>query len=151
MASLPPPLWGPCMWRTIHYVAMGYPQAPSVYEREMYRSFYVSLGQVMPCMTCAQGYQELVGVAGGGLDAALDSGRLFEWTVELHNAVNAKLDKPELSTSDVVRDLLKPPGATTIPVSPPLAVMLPAMFVGFLGALLVAWLIYIFFRRGCKK
>ena len=78
----------------MHAVALGYPDAgASELQKLAYRSFFVSLGSVLPCDTCARGYSGML--SGGGLaalDRALDSGAdaLFAWTVDVHNSVGAK-------------------------------------------------------------
>jgi hypothetical protein len=95
-------VWAPAMWRTIHTVAMGYPESASEYDKAVYRSFFTCLGDVVPCGACAAGYRRLLNLPEarrahglGSLDEALDSGRLFRWTVELHNAVSREIGKPD--------------------------------------------------------
>jgi hypothetical protein len=127
---------------------MGYPAEPSEFQKATYRSFFETLSQVVPCPTCAQNLQRLLaGPFAESLDAALDAGRLFPWTVDLHNAVNEELGKPPQTLDAAVQELLRPPGVQRVPVAPPLAVMAPAMLIGFLGAFLIAWLVVRLCRR----
>ncbi len=76
------------MWHTIHFIALGYPAAPTLQQRDAYRTFFTTLGDVLPCKMCsthfAQHLRELP------IEPYLSSGdRLFEWSVKLHNMVNA--------------------------------------------------------------
>lgn len=88
-----PRLWGRDMWRTIHFVALGYPiREPSAEVVQSYQTFFEVLGPVLPCVKCSKHYHDhvhshpvrpfLVGRA-----------ELFRWTVDLHNAVNASLGR----------------------------------------------------------
>ena len=85
----------------MHTVALGYPaESPSEMQKAAYRSFFVSLGSVLPCETCARGYSGmLAGGALAALDRALDAGSdaLFAWTVDVHNSVGLK--SPKASSS----------------------------------------------------
>ena len=92
-----PDVWAAATWQTIHAVAMGYPRDPTELQRQAYRTFFAAcLGEVLPCGSCAASYRRFMLSRGGreSLDAALASDSLFEWTVALHNAVNAELGKP---------------------------------------------------------
>lgn len=86
--------WGPCMWKTLHFVALGYPESPNDQERTAYHAFFSSLHLVIPCKRCATNY--LAHLRELPLDMYLDSrDRLFEWTVRVHNIVNKEHGKPE--------------------------------------------------------
>ena len=101
-----PEVWAPAMWQTMHSVALGFPRSPTEQQKAAYRAFFVGLGDVIPCETCAASYRRLMlfGSAAGripSLDAALDApspcpltpSPLFAWSVALHNAVNAEIGK----------------------------------------------------------
>jgi mitochondrial FAD-linked sulfhydryl oxidase len=91
-AGFSPESWGPHAWKFIHMVAAAYPVTPTIQDKHMYRTFFESLGKVLPCPGCQVGYARL---ASESLTQAVFADRmsLFKWTVEMHNAVNAKLGK----------------------------------------------------------
>ena len=91
MPSLSPEIWGPSTWRAIHYVALGYPSAPSEDDVAAYGAFFGSLQRVLPCESCANNYRRHLREL--PIEPYLRSGRLFEWTVLLHNLVNRELGK----------------------------------------------------------
>ena len=103
-----PSTWGPSLWRAIHFVALGYPSAPSEADARTYGAFFRSLDAVIPCGTCADNYRRHLRelpiepyLVGGG------AGRLFEWTVLLHNIVDRETGKPDSSwTPDRAYDAL---------------------------------------------
>lgn len=90
-----PELWGPHAWAMVHLVAMSYPSNPTAADKAAYKAYYQSLGDVLPCPGCRVGYQRIitstVPMAPG---VFADRMALFKWTVDVHNAVNAKLGKP---------------------------------------------------------
>ncbi len=95
------------MWRSIHYIALGYPDNPSPEVRASYKEFFMRFGEVIPCKTCAVNYtrhlQELPidEYLGGALSGTKDP--LFVWSVHLHNTVNAENGKPILSLDQAYR------------------------------------------------
>ena len=44
--------WGRNIWKTIHYIPLGYPSNPSIEDKINYKNFYISLGNVLPCKIC---------------------------------------------------------------------------------------------------
>lgn len=92
-------VWGPALWRAIHFIALGYPAVPTEADAAAYRAFFEGLDRVIPCEVCAVNYrrhlQELP-IDGYLLGSARGEGSpsLFEWTVLLHNIVDRELGKP---------------------------------------------------------
>ena len=95
-----PQVWGEDMWRCIHVVALGYPLSGADADetsRASYRAFYTCLRDVLPCSHCRDEYGQLL--AAYDIDAALAGGKeaLFQWTVDVHNAVARRLGKTEMT------------------------------------------------------
>lgn len=91
--AMHPSIWGPATWGAIHYIALGYPLSePSPESRDAYSSFFTVLGPVLPCAMCSKHYQEHL--SQNPVTPALDSREaLFQWTVDLHNAVSQSIGK----------------------------------------------------------
>jgi hypothetical protein len=86
-------LWGKSIWSTVHVVALGFPESPTDTDRDSYRIFYNALGTVLPCSKCQENYARHMSEV--PIDYYLFSKQqLFDWTVKLHNIVNAELGKP---------------------------------------------------------
>lgn len=98
-------VWGPALWRAIHFIALGYPSVPTEADAVAYRSFFESLDKVIPCDVCAKNYRrhfEEIPIDGYLLgDRGGDSPSLFDWTVKLHNVVDAELGKADSEWSSV--------------------------------------------------
>lgn len=94
-----PTLWGPHVWAAIHVICLG---APEHFKGEQlsYQKFFDSLPYVLPCAKCKE--HLLQHLEKNPMDAALAGGKttLFTWSVQLHNAVNRSLGKPEMSVQD---------------------------------------------------
>jgi len=99
--KLPPSVWGPIFWHTIHITALGYPTEPSYAHKRSAKEFYESLGVLIPCPVCREHYQTYLQKMPitPHLDRRDD---LFKWTVELHNEVNTLLNKPRRSEGEVI-------------------------------------------------
>ena len=92
-----PVVWGNPMWKSIHYIALGYPDNATQIDKTAYYSYFTNLYKVIPCQSCADHLRLLV-VQNPITTEALKSNRsLFNWTVNIHNEVNKKLNKPILS------------------------------------------------------
>ena len=78
----------------MHQTALGYTNQPTAGQRATYGVFYEMLGSVLPCDECASHLRTLMRdlPVAGYLDT---SSTLFEWTVLLHNRVNAALGREE--------------------------------------------------------
>lgn len=98
---LPPQVWGPFFWHTIHITALGYPSQPTYTHKKAAKEFYESLSILIPCPICREHFAEHLKAypITPHLDSRTD---LFKWTVVLHNAVNKTLGKPEFSEQDSI-------------------------------------------------
>ena len=93
---LPPSVWGPFFWHTIHITALSYPSEPSYANKRAAKEFFESLGQLIPCPKCREHYQQHLQriPISPHLDRRAD---LFRWTVNLHNEVNKTVGKPPVT------------------------------------------------------
>lgn len=90
-----PAIWGPHLWKSIHYIALGYPDIPSMTDKYNYKLFYESIHKILPCEKCAEHYK--MSITNNPVDTFLDSPKsLFEWTVLIHNEANKHLGKPTI-------------------------------------------------------
>lgn len=99
MLHVPPEIWGPVFWCTLHLVSMGYPETPTYSEKRAAKEFYSSLIYLLPCPECRSHFQEIFQVM--PVDTWLDNrASLTEWVWMLHNRVNERLGKPTLTQSE---------------------------------------------------
>ena len=94
--GIEPALFGPHLWATMHYIALGAPDVLNDSQRTFYKNFYNHLPFIIPCSSCGEHLTE--NLAKLPIDDALGgSAALFKWTVDLHNIVNKSLGKPEMT------------------------------------------------------
>ena len=99
-----PDLWGPKLWQSIHFIALGYPDKPTESDVINYYRFFSNLWHVIPCYKCSINYKNHLKEL--PIDTYLSSKmKLFEWSVLLHNIVNKELGKNEISINDALNKL----------------------------------------------
>ena len=101
MKNIKPEIWGPHGWKFMHYVSLGYPEYPTDQDKIEYKSFYLSLGDILPCKKCGEGYKR--NIIEFPIDSALESkDLLIHWVIDIHNKVNKELNKPVLSYEEAI-------------------------------------------------
>jgi len=99
---VPPEVWGPFFWHTIHIAALGYPQEPTYSDKKAMKEFFESLQHIIPCPICRAHYTSHL--AKLPITASIDSRvDLFRWTVDLHNEVNVMLGKRKFTETEVIQ------------------------------------------------
>lgn len=100
--SIPPAVWGPFFWHTMHLAALGYSARPTNAEKKAAKDFYESLVHMIPCPICKTHYADFL--LKYPLTPSLDNRTdLFRWTVNIHNAVNESLGKKQVTEADAIR------------------------------------------------
>ena len=56
--NLPPTVWGPFFWLTIHITALAYPTNPSYTDKRAAKHFFESLANLLPCPVCREHYKQ---------------------------------------------------------------------------------------------
>lgn len=98
---LPPNVWGPFFWHTIHITALGYPKTPTYTDKKCAKEFFESLAHLIPCSICRDHYSQHL--AKNPLTPYLDSRTdLIKWTLMIHNQVNEMLHKPTWTLEELL-------------------------------------------------
>lgn len=148
--SIPPTVWGPRMWATIHFIALGFPESPTVAQRAAFADFFDRiLPFIIPCNECAANYRRHLRELSGFRFRRFDSASsLFEWTVALHNQVNTELGKPQLSPAEALERLVGRSRYHASPASSSEVAPLVTIFSFVCGALFTAVILkFVVMRR----
>jgi len=99
---IPPELWGPIFWSTLHITSLAYPDDPTYAEKRAAKEFFNALAHLLPCPVCRSHFREIL--QGSPIDSWLDNRTMLtEWVWKAHNAVNVKLGKPEVTMADFMK------------------------------------------------
>ena len=55
-----PPGWGPSAWHFLHTVALSYPNNPTESDKMMFKTFFETLGEMLPCESCRIHYKKTI-------------------------------------------------------------------------------------------
>lgn len=101
--NIDPQLWGPCGWKFLHYISLGYPKNPSLDQKRYYREFIQSLPYILPCRSCREHFHKTLKCY--DITKVINSRKeMFEFFVDAHNQVNRKNNKPVYSYQKVYDD-----------------------------------------------
>lgn len=96
---LPPEIWGPIFWSTMHIVTMAYPDSPSYAEKRAAKEFFQSMTYLLPCPVCREHFTEVL--QGLPVTSWLDNRTsLVDWLWQVHNRVNQRLGKREITQAE---------------------------------------------------
>ena len=98
-------IWGPHLWKTIHYLTLGYPEKPSEKQKQKYKEFFILFKDVLPCSACAQHYSENYEKNPLTDEILDDREKVIKWGIDLHNTVNKMKDK-EVIPYEKAREML---------------------------------------------
>lgn len=103
MTSQNPAIWGPNLWRSIHYIAINYPTQPTQEDKKCHAEFILNLQCILPCFSCREHLNQNLKRLGFSSKHLQNRDAFFEFTVNLHNLVNTQLNKPTLTLEQAKR------------------------------------------------
>lgn len=117
--SLGPDKWGPSFWKTLHVTCLAQ-TATADFVREY--------ANVIPCQTCAQDFKEILNQ--NPFPNLPENA--FEWSVNVHNMVNMKLDKKVLTPQEAYNALTASSSSSSQIIILVIIIWLVAFFLGTL-------------------
>ena len=96
---LDPMVWGPHFWFFFHTVAMTYPHHPNTVTKKKFYEFIQNLPIFMPVEEISGEFSRLIDKY--PVAPYLDNrDSLVRWMHFIHNKINEKLEKPQITLSD---------------------------------------------------
>ena len=94
--------WGPFIWHLIHNVAFLIPSDEYFIKyKHFYVNFFNSLKKVIPCPICRNHYNNLINKKSPMKCNNKQS--LIQWTIDIHNNINSRLGKKNMSLKDALK------------------------------------------------
>lgn len=101
--SSDPKKWGSSGWKFLHTIAMYYPDEPTEMDRQHYKMFFLTLPHVLPCVACQEHLLEYMSRHIHTFNHAFENRfTLTMWLIDVHNAVNKRLNKRIVSYKQVI-------------------------------------------------
>lgn len=98
MVGLWGPTWGTYVWGGAHRMTLGFPLTPTDADKRAAVDYFDALRSLLPCEICRAHWTRYL--AANPVDASSRIA-LVDWTRRAHNAVSARLGKPEWSIRDL--------------------------------------------------
>jgi len=99
MTYLDPTIWGPHYWFFLHTMSMTYPIKPNTLTKKKYYEFIQNLPLFIPVEKISTEFSKLIDQY--PIAPYLDNRDSFiRWTHFIHNKINQKLEKPELTLNE---------------------------------------------------
>ncbi len=107
--ELPPNIWGPIFWNTIHIITIAYPVNPDDATQQAAKNFFLSLQYLLPCPICKEHYKKHLEQYPPIVTSQKE---IINYAFELHNRVNKDLGKRQISFQEFmhhIQSLSEPP------------------------------------------
>ncbi len=96
-----PKVWGRHLWYYLHTCAMNYPENPTPTDKKEMEEWLKTLPVTLPCRNCSKHYRSYIEENASRLPEICSTREnLFNFLVDIHNKVNARTDKEEMSYDD---------------------------------------------------
>jgi hypothetical protein len=101
---MPPQIWGPIFWATLHIASLGYADKPTERQKKNMRAFLESMIDVLPCPICRNHYE--LNLKEMPLNDAIETRvELIKWVFDMHNRINVQLGKREFTFAEFVESM----------------------------------------------
>lgn len=102
------PRWAPLTWYIFHKLAHDYDSSENEEYTNHYLEFFKSMKTIIPCKTCRNHFIQNTSIEENKIENNIDSTKIFDWTVRLHNLVNI-INKKKTYTIDEAKKIYKAP------------------------------------------
>jgi hypothetical protein len=100
--EMPPNVWGPIFWNTLHIITLGYPSQPDEATQQAAKNFFFSLIYLLPCDICKQHYKKHIEEFPPDVSSQK---ALVQYAFTLHNRVNKDLGKRDITYSEFIEHI----------------------------------------------
>ena len=99
MTNLDPNIWGPHYWFFLHTISMTYPNRPNSVTKKKYYELIHNMPTFIPVEKMSSDFSKLLDLY--PITPYLDTREsVIRWIWFIHNKINSKLDKPQITLND---------------------------------------------------
>ena len=95
-------IWGNGAWVFLHSITLNYPNNPTENDKKTYKSFFETLGYLLPCNECSNHYNDYLQSNPINYDILENKESLTIWLYNLHNNVNHIIDNEKIDFKEFV-------------------------------------------------
>ena len=99
--NINPEKWGPHYWKMSHYITIAYPKNPTEEDKKSVKMYFYNLVYLLPCENCRNHYAKNLNKFPLTEEILASRYKLIKWLVDIHNEVNRRTGKPEISINDI--------------------------------------------------
>ena len=101
-----PSIWGRHGWIFMHAITLTYPDVPKNKEKNDMKTFFLSMGKVLPCMKCRNNFKDHLIKYPLDDEVLMSRDNLVKWLINIHNEVNIINNKPTMKYNDVIKEFI---------------------------------------------
>ena len=100
--SIDPRIWGSRAWFFMYCVTLTYPHRPSLDDKINTKSFFESIGKVLPCEKCRYNFSNHLEKFPLGPKELSNRKMLINWLININNEVNKLTNGPIITYKDII-------------------------------------------------
>ncbi len=101
--NISPTLWGPHLWKFMHYLTLSYPENPTEEDKDNLYNFFLTIQTVLPCEKCRYNFKSHLEKTPLTEEILSDNVKVIKWLFDIHNEVNKSTDKPVLLYDEFIK------------------------------------------------
>lgn len=100
--NINPKIWGKYFWGASHCLTFAYPENPTDDDKKTIKQYFESLQNILPCEKCRYHYKLNLTKYPLTNDVLSSRYKLIKWLVDLHNEVNVRTGKQEMTVDQTI-------------------------------------------------
>jgi len=110
--NLNPNLWGPHAWFFIDNVAFSYPKNPTKFHKELFKNFFITIGDIIPCHSCRIHFKQNLKKIPLTNNILSSRNKFIEWVFQFHNLVRKSQGKNQRTHTEIMKYYDNPPNTS---------------------------------------
>jgi hypothetical protein len=101
--NIDPTIWGPHLWKFMHYFTLSYPDNPTDEDKDILYNFFHTIQTVLPCEKCRYNFKSHLETTPLTDEVLSSNINVVKWLFNIHNEVNKYTNKPIMSYDEFIK------------------------------------------------